>query len=102
MKLPQIYLLFPVLLLPVLAGAQALPTLELAQVLVEGNDRASAGVIRSTSKLYPGRSVTALDVQRGIQRLWELGFFGDVQIYQEAEPDSGVLMRMCVDDYPAP
>lgn len=70
-------------------------------MLVDGNDRASAGVIRSTSRLYPGRSVTALDVQRGIQRLWELGFFGDIQVYQEAETDSGVIMRIVVQEYPS-
>ncbi len=101
MKLLRIYFRFLVLLLPVVTGAQALPTLELAQVVVEGNERASADVIRSTSKLYPGRSVTALDVQRGIQRLWDLGFFGDIQIYRDAETDSGVVMRIAVKEYPS-
>ncbi|MEE9464392.1 MAG: outer membrane protein assembly factor BamA, partial [Candidatus Neomarinimicrobiota bacterium] len=101
MKLLRTYIICLVLWLPAAAGAQTIPTLQLGQVLVEGNDRASEDVIRSTTRLFPGRSVTAIEIQRGIQRLWELGFFADIQIYQEAETDSGVVIRIAVREYPS-
>ncbi|UCH10411.1 MAG: hypothetical protein JSU61_00510, partial [Fidelibacterota bacterium] len=84
-----------------LSWAQQLQIFELKEVTVEGNERASAQVIRSTSRLYPGRSVTAMDIQRGIRRLWDLGFFGDVQIYMDEESDSGLVLRIAVVEYPS-
>ncbi|MFC1480968.1 outer membrane protein assembly factor BamA [Candidatus Neomarinimicrobiota bacterium] len=84
-------------------SAQNLPTVMLDDVVVEGNDRASVSVVQSTARLFPGRSVTAMDIQSGVRRLWELGFFGDVQIYFEPREDdlqAGVL-RIAVTEYPS-
>ncbi|MCK4577419.1 MAG: outer membrane protein assembly factor BamA [Candidatus Marinimicrobia bacterium] len=89
------------IVLPVVLAAQELPTIKIAEVSVEGNDRASATVIRSTMGLVAGRSVTALDIQRGIRRLWDLGFFGDVQVYLDEETAEGSVLRIQVTEYPS-
>ena len=75
----------------------------LDDVVVEGNDRASVSVVQSTARLFPGRTVTAMDIQSGVRRLWELGFFADVQIYfepREGDHEGGVL-RIEVAEYPS-
>ena len=89
------------MMLGTLAWAQPAPSFQLRDVLVEGNDRASPQVIRSTSRLIPGRTVTGLDIQRGIRRLWELGFFADIQIYMDEETDEGLVLRIAVEEYPS-
>ena len=82
-------------------SAQNLPTILIDSVAVEGNKRASVSVVQSTARIFPGRSVTAMDIQSGVRRLWELGFFGDVQIYFEPREDDlnrGVL-RIVLKEY---
>ena len=88
-------------LLSSLAWAQQAPSFLLEEVLVEGNDRASPQVIRSTSRLLPGQTVTGLDIQRGISRLWELGFFADIQVYMDGETTDGLTLRIAVKEYPS-
>ncbi len=80
---------------------QELPSILIDDVLVSGNDRASVQVIRSTARLYTGKSVTMMDLQQAIRRLWGLGFFADVQIYLEEETDDGAILRVAVDEYPS-
>lgn len=80
---------------------QQLPSIEVKDVIVTGNQRASVNVIQSTSRLLPGRSMTMVDLQRGIRRLWDLGFFSDIQIYLEEETSDGVVLRVAVDEYPS-
>ncbi|UCD37091.1 MAG: outer membrane protein assembly factor BamA [Fidelibacterota bacterium] len=84
-----------------LSWAQPAATFHIHKVNVEGNNRASAQVIQSAARLYPGRTVTAMDIQRGIRRLWDLGFFANVQVYMEEESDSGLVLRVGVDEYPS-
>jgi len=73
----------------------------LHELLVEGNERASAQVVRTTSRLYPGRTVTAIDIQRGIRRLWDLGFFADIQVYRDENIEEGLVLRIVVAEYPS-
>jgi outer membrane protein assembly factor BamA len=88
-----------VLVLGSLLWAQPVPTFHIREVIVEGNNRASAMVVQTTSRLYPGQDVTAIDIQRGIHRLWELGFFANVQVYNEQEAEDSVVLRIEVEEY---
>ncbi|MCH7496736.1 MAG: outer membrane protein assembly factor BamA [Candidatus Marinimicrobia bacterium] len=90
-----------IFLLATLAWGQPVPSFSLKEVVVEGSERASQQVIRSTSRLIPGRTVTGLDIQRGIRRLWDLGFFADVQVYMDDETDEGLVLRITVEEYPS-
>ena len=89
------------LLLVTTLWAQQATSFQLQDVLVEGNERASAQVVRTTSRLYPGRTVTAIDLQRGIRRLWDLGFFADIQVYMDQETEDGLVLRIAVEEYPS-
>jgi len=81
--------------------SQELPSYIIKDVVIEGTQRASEQVITSTSQFYPGRSITALDVQRGIRRLWNLGFFADIQVYMDEETEDGVVLRLELVEYPS-
>ncbi|MBA7595799.1 Outer membrane protein assembly factor BamA [subsurface metagenome] len=81
--------------------AQQAASFNLKEVVVEGNERASAQVVQTTSRLYPGRTVTAIDIQRGIRRLWDLGFFADIQIYLDENTGDGIVLRIMVEEYPS-
>ena len=89
------------LLLVTTLWAQQATSFNLLDVVVEGNERASAQVVRTTSRLYPGRTVTAIDLQRGIRRLWDLGFFADIQVYMDQETEDGLVLRIAVEEYPS-
>ncbi|MCH8327039.1 MAG: hypothetical protein IID15_00760, partial [Candidatus Marinimicrobia bacterium] len=89
------------LLLTATAWGQEIPTILVREVVVTGNDRASAKVIESTSKIYTGRSVTMMDIQQGIRRLWALEFFSDIQVYLLEEDDEGGVIRIDVAEYPS-
>ncbi len=69
--------------------------------MVEGNERASAQVIQATSRLYPGRTVTMINISRGIDRLWDLGFFANIQIYLDENTEDGIVLRIAVEEYPS-
>ena len=55
-------------------------------VEVRGNQRILVPVIRTTSGLSPGMTVTAFDIQAAIRRLMATGNFESVQIVQRGEP----------------
>jgi outer membrane protein insertion porin family len=95
----RIWFAISFLLLGTFIGAQPVPTFHIKEVVVEGNNRASAMVVQTTSRLYPGRDVTAIDIQRGIHRLWDLGFFANVQVYNEEEAEDSVMLRIAVEEY---
>ncbi len=80
---------------------QAIPKITLKDVLVEGNVRASERVIRTTSRLLPGKTITAIDIQRGIRKMWDLSLFGDIQIYVEDESEEGMTIRIVVVEHPS-
>ena len=89
------------LLLTASAWGQEIPTILVREVVVTGNDRASAQVIESTSKIYVGRSVTMMDIQQGIRRMWALGFFSDIQVFLDDEDGDGGTIRIDVAEYPS-
>lgn len=91
--------LIGLLILVTSSWAQQLDSFRLQDVKVEGNERASAQVIQSTSRLYPGRTVTGIDIQRGIRRLWELGFFSNIQVYMDEEREDSLVLRIAVEEY---
>ena len=61
----------------------------IADVVVEGNQRASQSLILGAAALDIGSSLSATDVAESIRRLYRLDIFSDVRI--EAEPVSGGL-----------
>jgi outer membrane protein insertion porin family len=69
-------------------------------VLVQGNQRVEASVIRVTSALEAGRSITATDIQSAIRRLMATGNFADVQVLSEGDPASGVTLTIRVQERP--
>ena len=81
------------------AWGQDLPSIQLRDVIVEGHNRSSEAVIRATTQMHAGSSVTVMDIQRGIRRLWELGFFADIQFYLEDRIDEEVTLRITVKEY---
>ena len=95
------FILLTSILMAGTAWGQQLPSILINDVLVSGNERASVQVIRSTARLYTGKSVTMMDLQQAIRRLWGLGFFADVQIYLEEETEDGAILRVAVDEYPS-
>ena len=95
------WFLLGLLILLTTSWAQQATSFKLREVVVEGNERASAQVVQTTSRLYPGRTVTAIDIQRGIHRLWELGFFADIQIYMDENTEDGIVLRIAVEEYPS-
>lgn len=83
------------------AWGQDLPSIQLREVVVEGHNRSSEAVIMATTQMHAGRSVTVMDIQRGIRRLWELGFFADIQFYLEDRVGEEVTLRIAVKEYPS-
>ncbi|CAN5831384.1 outer membrane protein assembly factor BamA [soil metagenome] len=69
-------------------------------VMVRGNERISASVVRVTSALRTGPGVTALDVQTAIRRLMATGQYEDVQVYSDDSPAGGVRLIIDVAERP--
>ncbi len=76
--------------------AQETQELKLMEVNVEGNIITSASVIRYTSGLTEGKSITGSEFPRAVKRLWELGVFGDIQINLDEETIDGISITITV------
>ncbi len=83
------------------AWGQDMPSIQLREVVVEGHNRSSEAVIMATTQMHAASSVTVMDIQRGIRRLWELGFFADIQFYLEDRVGEEVTLRIAVKEYPS-
>jgi outer membrane protein insertion porin family len=69
-------------------------------VVVRGNQRVDASVIRVTSALRTGPGVTGSDVQNAIRRLMATGNFEDVQVFSDESPAGGARLIIEVRERP--
>jgi outer membrane protein insertion porin family len=69
-------------------------------IIVRGNDRVPDAVVRVTSALTAGSSVTALNIQNAIRRLMSSGNFEDVRILSEGDPADAVTLIIEVEERP--
>ncbi len=67
---------------------------------VEGNKTADANLIKVTSGLTVGTTISADDIQNAIRRLWSLDMFSDIQIILEREVGSSVYLKIKVEELP--
>jgi outer membrane protein insertion porin family len=67
---------------------------------VRGNERVADAVIRVTSTLRPGATVTGLDVQNAIRRLMATGDFSEVDVLSSGDPETGVTLIIEVEERP--
>lgn len=77
-------------------------TYNIAGISVKGNNRVESDVIISTSGLTPGQEIAfPSDItEASIKRLWQLGLFSDVQIYNERNDGKNVFVVIQVEELP--
>lgn len=72
-------------------------------VQVEGARRVPADQIQTMAGLQVGDSITAVDVDRAVRRVFGLGQFRDVQVFVDADPQNAaapVTVRFVVEEQP--
>lgn len=74
-------------------------TFNVVDVKVEGNDVASASLILSVAGISRGNELTATITQDAVRRLYNLGFFKDIQILAE-EVTGGLALTILVTELP--
>ena len=67
---------------------------------VVGNKVSEAGVIKLSSGLREGKTVTWEDVNRAVKQLWALGIFSDIQVVVDGKNSDGVFMSIHVEEFP--
>jgi len=75
--------------------------LSIHDIKVEGLQRLYKDDIMRISNLKPGLELIKGDeIKKGIQKLWDLGRFSDIQIYIEEETDDGLIIKIFVKELP--
>ena len=69
-------------------------------VSVEGNKTTDANMIRLSSGITPGTTITGDAIQDAIRQLWRLDLFSDIQILVDRELSEGVYLTIKVKEYP--
>ncbi len=82
------------------AQAQQKQSVKILGVRVEGNVTADPDIIKLTSGLSEGKTVTGEVIQSAVRQLWSLGIFSDIQIILEKEMPQGVFLVIKVSEYP--
>ncbi|MCF7804608.1 MAG: outer membrane protein assembly factor BamA [Candidatus Marinimicrobia bacterium] len=67
---------------------------------VQGNETASADIIRANSGLRVDQSLTMEDIQKSFDRLWELQLFSDIKFLIDRETPNGVYLIIQVKEHP--
>ncbi|MCF7885340.1 MAG: outer membrane protein assembly factor BamA [Candidatus Marinimicrobia bacterium] len=101
-KLVRVGTLISLILISLLTAQQRMPSKEVKVlgVTVKGNKTISDNSVRVQSGLIEGETVTRSKVEDAITKLWNLGFFGNVQIYVEKSTDEGVFLLIELEEYP--
>ena len=89
-------------LLCLTAGAQADPppqTVDLAEIVVRGNSRASDAAVINTFGLDAGQTYPYSDVREGLERLYGIGMFDNIKVYIE-ETAAGERLILEVEERP--
>ena len=83
---------------------QAVQPVEVADVVVRGNERFAEDVILSTAGIRLGEQVTFRDIRQAIRRLWDTQQYADVHVYAEeidpTDPASPVRIILEVEEQP--
>ncbi len=95
-----VFFVFGVFVLGASLEAQEKQTVKILGVRVEGNVTADPDIIKLTSGLSEGKSITGEVIQSAVRQLWSLGIFSDVQIILEKEMPQGVFLVIKVSEYP--
>ena len=74
--------------------------IKINDIRVKGNIRFSPDDIVRISNIYPGMEIVSNEIQDGINRLWNLNRFNDVQIILEDENDLGINITISVEEAP--
>ena len=75
-------------------------TLRVNQTSVQGNIRLSDSEIYGISNIYPGMRIVSNEIKEGIDRLWNLNRFNDVQVILESEDAFGINIIIKVEEAP--
>ncbi|MDZ7372863.1 MAG: outer membrane protein assembly factor BamA [candidate division KSB1 bacterium] len=95
-----LFLLLAFLVLPFGQVRAQRRTVKILGVSVEGNRTTEAEIIRTSSGLYPGRSITGDDIQKAIRQLWAMDLFSDIEILLDREVSEGAYLTIRVKEYP--
>ena len=83
-------------------GVQAQQTsIQIAKIVVTGNERAEASLILRLSGLSEGMRLTPESVGNAIRSLYALGLFSDVRVYAEEELEGGAIVEIVVEELPS-
>ncbi len=61
-------------------------SVDITEILVRGNKRASEAAVLNTFGLEPGQSYAYADVREGLERLYAMGMFEDIRLYIDMLP----------------
>jgi len=64
--------------------------LQINKIKVEGNKRFSSEDIIRISKIYPGMEIVSDEIHQGIDKLWNLNRFNDINIIIDSKSDLGL------------
>jgi len=75
--------------------------IEILDIKIEGIKRLQEEDIYRISKLYPGMYLNRGDeINKGINKLWEIGRFSDIQFYLDEENENGIILKIILNELP--
>ena len=75
--------------------------IEILDIKVEGIKRLKEEDIYRISKLYPGMYLSRGDeINKGINKLWTIGRFSDIQFYLDDENEKGIVLKIILNELP--
>ena len=85
----------------ILLGSVLAQNIEILDIKIEGIKRLKEEDIYRISKLYPGMYLSRGDeINKGINKLWSVGRFSDIQFYLEDESEKGIILKVILDELP--
>ncbi|MDZ7724297.1 MAG: outer membrane protein assembly factor BamA [candidate division KSB1 bacterium] len=100
MRLSAFTLLLVLAILSVQPTAAQYSSVKILGISVEGNENTDADMIRMSSGLTPGTTITGEKVQTAIRQLWRLNLFSDVKVLVDRELADGIYITIKVEEYP--
>ena len=73
-------------------------TTQINKIKIEGNKRLSNDDIIRISSIYPGMKIQSDEIQQGINRLWNLNRFNDIEIILDNEGYEGIDIIIQLDE----
>ena len=71
---------------------------QINRIKIQGNERFSADDIIRISNIYPGMEIKSDEIQKGINRLWDLNRFNDIKIILDNETIDGIDIIIQLDE----